>query len=619
MSVVTCVIVLWFCSAQALLELGIEHEVVTMGSETQFYGFQRSAFKDTEVQIRTSCSPDDESSGTAAGGFSAEVTVRSTPCAKEYVSVLGSEQQHVTLKWYANKRHTLPDGFDYSFVYIGKTDKAFDIKCNKELSPVHSKIDYMEKVQVTKDPDVENLRRADEAMDDDDDTEIEAPPKHTVAKVWSNSTSSSVGSWQPIIKLPVDAIYLVIVKVTPHFSQPHNFTIEVQWKATYGYLGAIDWPLLPFYGVMCGVYGFFGILWLIFCFLQWRDLLRIQYWIGAVIFLGMLEKTMFYAEYQIMNTKGYSYDGVIQAAELISSLKKTVSRILVIIVSIGFGVVKPRLGSTLHRLVGLGIAYFVLSYVESIYRISKLPHDTTMDKLLVKIPLTLIDMVICYWIFSALVNTTRNLRLRRNEVKLALYRHFTNTLIFAVTASLIFMFWSLAVCGLSTCLSNWQDVWLDVAFWHILFCLILFVIIILWRPTKNNQRYAFSPLLDNETDDDDDGTFSAIVIAHDYCCCYDWYLRRARLCAVKLPRPVISAMLFKDTLFSEAFTKDDMKLRSSQRAQNQDKSSTQPNLEDELKWVDEHIPTALTDKALPALLDSDEEAEKKALEISKIL
>lgn len=28
---------------------------------------------------------------------------------------------------------------------------------------------------------------------------------------------------------------------------------------------------------------------------------------------------------------------------------------------------------------------------------------------------------------------------------------------------------------------------------------------ILWRPTNNNQRYAFTPLLDNPEDEDDDG------------------------------------------------------------------------------------------------------------------
>ena len=59
---------------------------------------------------------------------------------------------------------------------------------------------------------------------------------------------------------------------------------------------------------------------------------------------------------------------------------------------------------------------------------------------------------ICWWVFSALVQTTRTLRLRRNLVKLSLYRHFTNTLVFAVMASVVFMLWSIKFHKLEECL-----------------------------------------------------------------------------------------------------------------------------------------------------------------------
>ena len=55
-----------------------------------------------------------------------------------------------------------------------------------------------------------------------------------------------------------------------------------------GYLSIVDWPLLPFYGVMCGIYVCMGIGWLVVSAMHWRDLLRIQFWIGGVIFLGIL-------------------------------------------------------------------------------------------------------------------------------------------------------------------------------------------------------------------------------------------------------------------------------------------------------------------------------------------
>ena len=48
------------------------------------------------------------------------------------------------------------------------------------------------------------------------------------------------------------------------------------------------------------------------------------------------------------------------------------------------------------------------------------------------IPLALLDSTICWWIFSNLVQTTKILRLRRNLIKLELFNHFTNVLVFAV-------------------------------------------------------------------------------------------------------------------------------------------------------------------------------------------
>lgn len=63
---------------------------------------------------------------------------------------------------------------------------------------------------------------------------------------------------------------------------------------------------LQFYMVMCIVYILYGILWLLWSACYWKDILRIQFWIAAVIFLGMLEKAVFYSEYQNINSTGLS-------------------------------------------------------------------------------------------------------------------------------------------------------------------------------------------------------------------------------------------------------------------------------------------------------------------------
>jgi hypothetical protein len=61
----------------------------------------------------------------------------------------------------------------------------------------------------------------------------------------------------------------------------------------------------------------------------------------------------------------------LQLAELTSCLKRTMAHVLVIIVSVGFGVVKPRLGSTLNQVIAVGVLYFIFCAVEGLTRVSK--------------------------------------------------------------------------------------------------------------------------------------------------------------------------------------------------------------------------------------------------------
>jgi len=376
-----------------------------------------------------------------------------------------------------------------------------------------------------------------------------------------------------------DGDYLLIIHMESDAgnSQLLDSTITISMEGTNGYLSVVDWPLLPFYGLMCGLYVAMGLGWLVVCALHWRDLLRIQFWIGAVIFLGMLEKALFYAEFQNINSTGIPTKNLIIMAEVVSCAKRTLARMLVIIVSLGFGIVKPRLGQTLHRIVGIGLLYFVIASTEAVLRVIKPKNDLSSGTMLAGIPLAVIDSSICWWVFSALVQTTRTLRLRRNLVKLSLYRHFTNTLIFAVLASVVFMLWSIKFHKLEDCLTDWRDLWIDEAFWHLLFSTILLVIMILWTPSKNNQRYAFTPLLDNEEDEDSE----------------------------------------EEALYTDAY--EGMKLRSKSRHGSGEENGSiarKADEDDPLKWIEENIPES-AENPLP-VIDSDEEIETTKLEINKM-
>ncbi|XP_059501186.1 transmembrane protein 87B isoform X3 [Stegostoma tigrinum] len=370
-----------------------------------------------------------------------------------------------------------------------------------------------------------------------------------------------------------DGPYLFIVSIKSlgeRIESKWNLTVRVLMQGSHGYISATEFPLMVFYMVMCILYIIYGILWLFWSACYWKDLLRIQFWIAGVIFLGMLEKAVFYAEYQNTNTRGISVQGLLIFAELISAVKRTLARLLVIIVSLGYGIVKPRLGTVMHRVIGLGALYLVFASVEGVLRITG--DRRSVPVLVADIALALIDSCFVWFIFVSLAQTIKTLKLRKNTVKLSLYRHFTNTLILAIIASVGFMVWTTKKFRLATCQSDWMELWVDDAFWRFLFSVILLVIMFLWRPSANNQRYAFTPLID-----DPDDEMNEMVGAN----------------------------------FA-----DGIKVRLSKVGIN---GTAKPgsNMDEDLKWVEENIPS-ITDVALPMLLDSDEEIMTTKYEMSKM-
>ncbi|XP_059973463.1 transmembrane protein 87B isoform X1 [Mesoplodon densirostris] len=401
----------------------------------------------------------------------------------------------------------------------------------------------------------------------DCDSDLQVFPSLNNKELITNTSnvSNQEGSTDVVAKTQRDGFHIFIVSIkTEKTDASWNLNVSLSMMGPHGYISASDWPLMIFYMVMCIVYILYGVLWLMWSACYWKDILRIQFWIAAVIFLGMLEKAVFYAEYQNINSTGLSTQSLLIFAELISAIKRTLARLLVIIVSLGYGIVKPRLGTVMHRVIGLGILYFIFAATEGVIRVIG-ANDSDLV-LLASLPLSLLDSGLCWWIFISLAQTMKTLRLRKNTVKFSLYRHFTNTLIFAIMASVVFMVWTTKTFRIAKCQSDWMERWVDDAFWSFLFSLILIVIMFLWRPSANNQRYAFMPLIDDSDDE-----------------------------------------IEEFMVTSENLT-DGIKLRVSKMVSNGTaKPATSDNFDEDLKWVEENIPSSFTDIALPVLADSDEE------------
>ncbi|KNC72950.1 hypothetical protein SARC_14489, partial [Sphaeroforma arctica JP610] len=101
------------------------------------------------------------------------------------------------------------------------------------------------------------------------------------------------------------------------------------FKSSYGFLPADQYPLLLFHGIMSLVYFCIAAVWLTLTILYWRDLLKLQYWISAVIVMSMLEMAMFYGWYEHSNLTGQTSQFLLGTAVFVMVATLTLARMLV--------------------------------------------------------------------------------------------------------------------------------------------------------------------------------------------------------------------------------------------------------------------------------------------------
>ena len=274
-------------------------------------------------------------------------------------------------------------------------------------------------------------------------------------------------------------------------------------------LPADSYPFLVFYGVMSLFYLALGIAWMVMCLCHWRELLTFQFWVAGVIGLGMFEMAMFYADFAEWNSSGERSTSLMAFAVIVSCAKASLARFMVLVAAMGYGVVKPTLGTTMHRVAGLIITFFV---VDVVYWVSVALRTVSRPEgsepisngmaMFLNVLVSVLDAVILWWVFLSLHHTTKMLSMRRQPAKLFMYRVFTYSILVAALAAVV----SLVLLYLHGRKSN------DAIHWawlvrggtgHLLFYLFLVVVVVLWRPTKNNTRYAYSPLVDRDDDDED--------------------------------------------------------------------------------------------------------------------
>ncbi|PWA74965.1 lung seven transmembrane receptor family protein [Artemisia annua] len=165
------------------------------------------------------------------------------------------------------------------------------------------------------------------------------------------------------------------------------------WKNPSGYLLGRMSPLLNFYGFMSLAFLVLGIFWFSKYARHWK------------------ETALWYFDYAEFNKSSLRPTGTTIWAVTFGTVKRTVSRLIILTVSMGYGVVRPTLGGLTSKVVMLGGTFFLASEVlELVEHVGAVSDLSGKAMLFLSLPVAVLDAFFILWIFTSLSSTLNKLQ-----------------------------------------------------------------------------------------------------------------------------------------------------------------------------------------------------------------
>ncbi|KAK1464420.1 hypothetical protein CCUS01_07993 [Colletotrichum cuscutae] len=290
-----------------------------------------------------------------------------------------------------------------------------------------------------------------------------------------------------------------------------EFTAVVEFRNAYGELPATQIPKLPFYGGITILYALVAVFWGFLYYQHRHDILPVQNYITAIIIFLVVEMLLTWGFYDYLNRNGANIGSkvLLVIVAILNAARNSFSFFLLLIVCMGYGVVKHTLGRTMIWVRWLAIAHFVFGLVYAITSLLITPDAAGPFVLLIVLPLagTLTGFYI--WTLNSLNFTLKDLRERKQHAKEAMYKKLWWCILISIFVIFGFFFFNsfsfASVSDPDYVPFHWKSRWFVLDGWlNLVYFADVAFIAYVWRPTANNRRFAMS----DEIAQDDDGTFT---------------------------------------------------------------------------------------------------------------
>ena len=278
-----------------------------------------------------------------------------------------------------------------------------------------------------------------------------------------------------------------------------DYTAIVEFRNSFGELPAAQIAKLPFYGGLTITYAVLGAFWAFFYVQNRSDILPVQNYVTATIIFLIIEQLMTWGFYDYQNRHGNNAlnKAFMVIVAIFNAGRNSLSFFLLLIVCMGYGVVKPSLGRTMIYVRVLAIAHFFFGVIYAIASLSITPDSAGPFILLVILPLSVTLTVFYVWTLNSMKMTMKDLIDRKQKTKAMMYKK----LWWCILGSIMVIFAFFLINGLAFAdhseanfvPRHWQTRWFVLDGWlNLVYLCDVAFIAYLWRPTANNRRFAMS-------------------------------------------------------------------------------------------------------------------------------
>lgn len=278
-----------------------------------------------------------------------------------------------------------------------------------------------------------------------------------------------------------------------------------EWKSKGGFLpGHLfeEWHFLTF-------------LTLFYCvFLFWyarsmstnkNSTIGIQKWILGTIILAVVELFFRTCDYFEWNKSGFRSDNILYIWILVGVLKGSISRCLLVMVSLGWGVIRDTLGDSMRKIIMLGILYGSVAflrdateiwYVEEVQVLSAEQEKKMLYEIydlfeILTFVTAIIDVTFYMWILDSLNSTMQYLENMNQSMKLKRYLRLRLILLFSILFGVMWSIFGIVDATSDNAILSEGKEWVVRAMWAVNYTFVLVSIALLWKPDPRAKEFAY--------------------------------------------------------------------------------------------------------------------------------